>query len=105
MELISPITAEGCSPYIGKPVCAVLQDGTHVYGYLHRVDGEKVYFTSAAEGPGTVSSASAPKAKKQLKEKQDKAQTKFFGPFFPGLFALDLALIAFLFAVPFFFWW
>jgi hypothetical protein len=101
MELISPINVRTCKPYIGKPVCAVLHDGSHVYGYLHKVDGGKLYFAETAQGPGTVSTR-AEKAKKPLNKKMDKAQTSFFSPFFsPGFFALDLALIALLFAVPF----
>ncbi|WP_199615239.1 hypothetical protein [Paenibacillus alkalitolerans] len=110
MELIAPVSTQKCAPYIGKPVCAVLHDGSHVFGYLQRVDGGKLILSGSALGEGTVSVSKA-KAKKQLKQKMDKAQTNFYSPYFyppyfsPGLFALDLALIALLFTVPFFFFW
>jgi hypothetical protein len=119
MEVIQPVCAESCAPHIGRPVCVVLNNGTHYYGYLSGVDGGKLYLSESVQGPGTLS-VSAVKAKKQLagiqrKGKDPRAKTKVYPPLglgypgygpgpgaFAGAFALDLALITLLFALPFF---
>ena len=100
MEIISPVTAESCNSYIGKPVCAVLQDGSRVYGYLHGVESGKLLLRLNPES-ADVSSAKRKKGKQA-------ARTNAFYPYAPygfyapGILALELALIALLFAVPFF---
>lgn len=98
MEIINPITAERCNAYIGKPVCAILHDGSRVYGYLRSIEGERLILAEQAETVGT--------SEKNKKGKKAKAQgfTPFspFGFFPGGTLALEFALIALLFAVPFF---
>ncbi len=34
LQEIQTIPLDACHHHVGKPVCAVLQDGTHVYGML-----------------------------------------------------------------------
>ena len=99
MEMISPVTAEACSPYIGRPVCAVLHDGSRYYGYLHSVEGGQLRLRSEQDAAVT--------SMKKKKRHAPEASTKAFYPFSPfgyqrGTIALDLALIALLFAIPFF---
>lgn len=101
MELISPVTADGVQPFIGRPVCAVLHDGTHVSGVLGGCDGGALTLNPlTADGTGAVSTKSIKGKTKQT----GKAATSAFGfPFVASTIALELALIAFLFAIPFFF--
>ncbi|WP_274363477.1 hypothetical protein [Paenibacillus thermotolerans] len=104
MQLISPINAATCTPYIGRQVCAVLVDGTPVVGTLAGVTPDGLQFNAAYPG-ATVLSTQPGKAKKQLKALNEKAKTKFFG--FPGFgfgaFFLPWALLSLLFLTPFFF--
>lgn len=106
MQLVSPINATTCTPYIGRQVCAVLVDGTHVYGTLSGVTAEGLQFNMAYPG-ATVLSTQPEKAKKQLKALKKKAKTKAFpyGPYaYPyGAFFLPFALLSLLFLTPFFF--
>lgn len=98
MDIISPINAETCSSYYGKPVCAVLYDGTRVYGYLKSVDDGRLLLSDRSETAETSSRL----------RKGKKAKTSAYYPYSPfgifpgGVLALELALIALLFAVPFF---
>jgi hypothetical protein len=98
MEFISPINTETCASYYGKPVCAVLHDGSRVYGYLNKVENGQLLLSHQPTLTGATS---------QLK-KSKKAQTSAVYPYPPyghfpgGILALELALIALLFAVPFF---
>ena len=100
MEIISPVTADSCSSYIGKPVCAVLHDGSRYYGFLQAVENEQLILRFQEETAAATSS-------KKRKNKSD-AKTNAFNPYPPygyfprGTIALELALIALLFAVPFF---
>lgn len=109
MELINPICDTNVRPHLGKHVCVVLLDGTTIYGTLGGLNGEQLILKSCLEG-GEVVSTNSSKAKAQLQKKHKKAQTAAFGGYYGypyggypygGGFALDLALIALLFAIPF----
>jgi hypothetical protein len=98
MEIISPINAETCRSYVGKPVCAVLHDGSRYYGYVHGVEDGRLLLSYEPQ-------AAVTSAKKKSKNKKKASTQAFFGPYgYGGLFALDLALIALLFALPFLWW-
>jgi len=100
MEMISPVNAETCGPYMGRPVCAVLHDGSRYFGYLHSIDEQKLTLRMEPS-PAATSSA---KKKRKLPVAKTKA-----APIYPAYgyypprheFILDLALIALLFTVPF----
>lgn len=105
MELIDPICEAKVNPYLGKHVCVVLLDGTTIYGTLGGLKGEQLMLNSCFGGEAA---ATANAKQSQLKRKREKARTTAFGyPYGPypygGALALDLALIALLFAIPFFF--
>jgi len=115
MKQIHPITPTSCSPYIGKTVCAVLQDGTQVVGTISRVGPDGIELDGARTG-ANVLSTKAPVAKKQLQRMADKARanTKAFGYGYPGYgygspgyypgYGLAWASIALLFLLPFLFY-
>ena len=97
LQEIQTIPLDACHHHVGKPVCVVLQDGTHVYGMLGGLHDGKLMLYRAVQGPGRLS-VSAAKAKRALR-----AKTKAFGygPYYPGAYAVDAALVALLFALPF----
>lgn len=102
MQAISPIHAEAISPYIGRQVCAVLHDGSCIYGTITGVDGGHLLLGGATQGAYTLST-NEKKAKSQIiNRNKAKAKTKAFGYPFGGAYALSLALISLLFLVPFF---
>ncbi|MBP1155616.1 MULTISPECIES: hypothetical protein [unclassified Paenibacillus] len=101
MESIYPITAEQISPYVGRHVCAVFHDGSYCIGKIGRVEGGNLYLDEYTHGLASVSTSKANKAKDQISH-QMKAKTSAFTPFFSP-FAVSLAALAFLFAIPFFF--
>lgn len=107
-------------PYRGKPVCAVLQDGTHVYGYVAGLEGDQLLLCEELPASGFLSSKAESKVNKGAKKVKAKnvkgpkstkknasasADVSGFGfypyGFAPGVFALSLGLIALLFALPF----
>ena len=96
MQIIHPVSSKVCRAYTGKPVCAVLLDGRKVYGYLQCIQGKKLILTDQPISAQT-----------SLKKNSKKAITSAYIPyppygFFPGgRLVLNLAFIAFLFAVPF----
>ncbi|WP_276354374.1 hypothetical protein [Cohnella caldifontis] len=104
MVPITPLTPAGISPFIGKPVCAVMQDGTRHFGILHGCDGGQLFLNALPGGP-VLASVERGKARGA---KTEKAQTRaFFGPFGGfgfgfGAIALSLALLAALFFIPWF---
>ncbi|MEX2416306.1 MAG: hypothetical protein WD424_09195 [Paenibacillaceae bacterium] len=106
MQPISPISADAIRPYIGKQVCAVLHDGTYLFGTISDCRDGKLFFSGGAQGPGTVST-NATRAKTQIRTKlKNKVKTSAFSPFFgfgggAAVAAISLALIAALFAFPF----
>jgi hypothetical protein len=75
MEQIYPLSKETCQPYVGRRICAVLYDGTHVTGTIDSITDEGIVFGDAYPGVGVLST-NAKKAKSQLK---NKAQTKAYG--------------------------
>lgn len=104
MERISPVSQATCSPYIGRRVCAVLHDGSHVVGTIDSVTERGIVFRQA---PGVqILSAKSAKAAKAMGGVRKKAKTSAFGygyGFGFGTFLLEWALIALLFAFPFFY--
>lgn len=129
MERIYPICEEKIRPYIGKTVCAVLHDGTWIQGCVTNVDGQNLHLSFEPSG-GNISSQGKKGKVKQLPKKGKKALTSkkrgskkadvssFYPSPYPypypygygygygwgaGAFAISLALIAALFATPFFF--
>lgn len=98
---ISPVTAETCAPYIGKPVCAVMVDGRHHYGILRGIGDGNVYLDGVGDGLALASL----QGKRRKDSKPDKAHTNaFYGfGFGVGAFAISLALLASLFFIPWFF--
>jgi hypothetical protein len=110
MQLISAINEQSIAPYIGKPVCVVLCDGSHYQGCLGGIRNGQLYLTGGAACAETLST-SAVKAKSQLSKMAAKAKISAFGygygyggygyPY--GGYAWDVALISLLFLLPFFF--
>ncbi|MDQ1911527.1 hypothetical protein RAC89_13905 [Paenibacillus sp. GD4] len=102
MQAISPIHAEAISPYIGRQVCAVLHDGSRIYGTITGVDGGH-FFAGRSYARSLHTLYERKKAKSQIiNRNKAKAKTKAFGYPFGGAYALSLALISLLFLVPFF---
>jgi hypothetical protein len=99
LQEIQTIPIDACHHHVGKPVCVVLQDGTHVYGVLGGLQDGKLMLYRAVQGPGRLS-VSAAKAKRALRAKT-KAFGYGYGPYYPGAYAVDAALVALLFALPF----
>ena len=109
MERIYPITEEQIKSCIGKPVCAVLQDGSCFQGIIDECKDGKIYFSTEISN----SSASGKKRKKNAGKKRSRdvrekiADVNGWGypGYYPGYggrtFALDLALIVLLFTIPF----
>ncbi|WP_166240655.1 hypothetical protein [Paenibacillus turpanensis] len=104
IQLISPINEKSIRPHAGKPVCAVMKDGTHVFGYVDGVRDGKLYFSNSAYGIGTLST-SAYQAKRQLERKMSGPKSSAFG--YGGYsgcgfgVAWDIVLISLLFLLPF----
>jgi hypothetical protein len=105
LQSITPITEEAIRPFVGKPVCAVLHDGTYLFGTISDCRDGQLFFQGGVKGPGTVSTRSR-RARAQIKQKiKTKAKISFF-PFFgfgggAAAAAISLGLIAALFAFPF----
>ncbi|HZG55723.1 hypothetical protein [Paenibacillus sp.] len=95
------IRVESCHEYVGMPVCAVLRDGTHVYGVLAGTQDGRIYLHRAVKGPGKMA-VNVTKAKRTLRAKAKALGPYPYGPYYPGAYALDAAAIALLFALPFF---
>lgn len=108
MHIISPLTADSCRPYIGRQVCAVLHDGTHVTGTLRGVSERGLEFEQSYPSANILSTKSG-KSKKPMNSMKKKAETSAFGPGYgygfgyPYAAALAWTSIALLFLVPFFF--
>lgn len=104
MQPIHPICEETVKPHMGKHVCVVLTDGTEVYGTLGGLQGNQLVLNSCYPGGEGIATSST-KGKGRSKSKGKQVRTSGFGYYPPypygGALLLDLALIAFLFAVPF----
>ncbi|RRJ62697.1 hypothetical protein EHV15_06880 [Paenibacillus oralis] len=112
MQQIYPITQDGCRPYIGKQVCAVLRDGNCFVGTISSVGPDGIQFDGPLPGGASVLSNRSKKAKKQFRHIKAKAKTKAFGPFGFGPFGrfggfggfwFPWAAISLLFLLPFLF--
>lgn len=107
MQQISPISSETIAPYVGRPVCVVLQDESCYYGYLGGIQGGQLMLNGGA-ATATTLSTNAHKANTQLVKIADKAKTSAYGYGYGGYgfgggYGLELATIALLFLLPFFF--
>lgn len=126
MQLIHPVSKDTCKPYVGQHVCAVLHDGTQVFGVISNVSDKGIEFNGAVKG-AEVLSKDPKKAKQQLQKIQQKSKTKAnanaktsaygpgpygspyygngypYGYGYPGAYGLDWAAIALLFLIPFLF--
>lgn len=107
---ISPITVDNIVPHIGRPVYAVLNDGTCRVGIIRGCSGGQLYLDSSPRGP--LSLASVKGAKKEAAKVRTKAWG--YGPYGYGGWgwgwgfgaaaaAIGIAAIAALFLIPFFF--
>lgn len=97
VDFISPVTPESCRFRIGKPVCAVLHDGSRYYGYLQAVLADRLLLVANPEGGAVpsfpISGASALRTNAHYPHPR-------YG--YPGDgFALPLARVAFLMPLPF----
>jgi hypothetical protein len=112
LEQIYPLEEAKLRGYVGRPVYAVLNDGSYFGGYLSDIKDGQIYLTGSVPGQGTVST-NASKARSQLAGKAKQARTSAFG--YPGYgypgygygagIVLPLFLLALLFAFPFGFFW
>lgn len=73
--MIHPVCKETCKPYIGQRVCAVLHDGTQVFGVISDVSDRGIEFNGAVKN-ANVLSKEPKKAKQQLQNLQRKSKTK-----------------------------
>jgi len=119
MERIFPITESSCIGHIGRPICAVLQDGRRYYGFLEQVKDGQIVLNGYLYGGGTVGISSRKSARPNKKDKRN-VKTSAFNPGFRGFgfggfggfgfsrFFFPLATLSFLFLLPFlaspFFW-
>lgn len=103
MEMIYPINEAGIAPYIGRPVCAATHDGSSFFGTLAGMKDGKLFLNLFTQGDGTVTAnlkkETMPKQSrvKRVKSKAKQAKT---AASFKGAFALPLASLAFLSALP-----
>jgi hypothetical protein len=111
MEQIVPLEEVKIRSYIGKPVCAVLSDGSYFSGYLSEIKDGHIILSGGTTGQGTVSTNAA-RARAQLASKKKPVRTSAYGSYggypypYPGYsIALPLFLLALLFTFPFGFFW
>jgi hypothetical protein len=101
VESIFPICEAAVKPYLGRPICAVSQDGTHYFGTIEGIDGDRLIINGYIGEPGEVQTYALKNKQSVKKAKQVKTSA-----FFPGFgfqrFFLPFALLALLFAFPFF---
>lgn len=88
MQPIHPICENTLRGYIGKPICAVLHDGSYFYGTVSEVRDGKVYLGPAG-GPGQGSvSTNRSRAKRRLaakrRPKNGSRMKASVSAFFPG---------------------
>jgi hypothetical protein len=100
VERIFPISNATVMPFVGRPICAILHDGTHYYGTIEGIDGDQLIVNGYIGEPGEVGTYALKKKQSVKKGKQVKTSA-----FLPGFgfqrFFLPFALLALLFALPF----
>ncbi|MFI2858294.1 hypothetical protein ACH6EH_14325 [Paenibacillus sp. JSM ZJ436] len=99
MQCIHPLSLDGCRPYIGQQVCAVLHDGTEWMGTLKSVDHNGIVL----EPPGQAHILSHKPGKSGKSNKPVKASAYGYYPYYNPYAGLAWASLAFLFLVPLFF--
>jgi hypothetical protein len=107
VERIYPICNETVMPYVGGPICAVLHDGTHYYGTIEGIDGDRLIINGYIGEPGEVGIYALNNNQSVKKKSVKKAEKVKTSAFLPGFgferFFLPFAALAFLFALPFLF--
>ncbi|MEK3734752.1 MULTISPECIES: hypothetical protein [Paenibacillus] len=111
-----PLSADSCRGYVGKHVCAVLQDGTEVVGTLRGVHdkGLEIEFVNPTASVLSAKGKQGGPSKKSKSSKGSKAATSAFGPgygygyggyspYWGGGNFLAWEAIALLFLIPFLF--
>lgn len=102
-----PIAENDIRGHIGKPVCAVLRDGSCFYGTISDIKDGHLYLSGSYRGPANVSTK-AKKTKNTASKSKQKASTSGYYPGYGYGFgygssiAIPLFLLALLFATPFF---
>ncbi|MCQ6559203.1 hypothetical protein [Paenibacillus mendelii] len=120
MQQIYPLHEEHINRFCGMPVCIVTKEGERHVGVISRSVGGRLYLNEGPEESGNAPAShethgdtpylqgkESKKGRKSKKnepvKKAEKAETKAYPyapyPYYPfgGAFAIDLALIAFLF--------
>jgi hypothetical protein len=105
VERIFPICNETVMPYVGRPICAVLNDGTHYYGTIDGIDGDRLIingYTGEQGEVGIYGLNNKQSVKKQSVKKAKQVKTSAFSSGFGfRRFFFPFAALAFLFALPF----
>jgi hypothetical protein len=106
MRPIHPINEQTCREHYGKPVLVILKDGGEVTGILTDFGKGKIILNG--EGRASVGNSDHSVTKRSSKKKKSNAKVAAYpiAPFYPpvygggaGVLALDLVLIALLFAL------
>jgi hypothetical protein len=102
VERIFPICSETVMPYVGRPICAVLHDGTHYYGTIEGIDGDQLIINGYIGRSCEVKTYAL--NKKQSIKKGQQVKTSAFSPEFGfRRFFFPFTALAFLFALSFLF--
>lgn len=103
MERIYPLDRASCSSYVGRRVCAVLQDGSQVVATLTGVDENGIILNGEIQSSSTVSEGRRGKTWKKGKAAKTSVAGYGYNPVFgSGALFISWALLALLFAIPFF---
>lgn len=106
VERIFPICEATVMPFVGRPICAVLHDGTHYYGTIEGIDGDRLIINGYLGQQGEVGTYALNNNKSVKKQSAKKAKQVKTSAYLPGFgferFFFPFAALAFLFALPFF---
>ncbi len=104
MERIHPVSRETCQAHVGRQICAILHDGTHVVGTIESVNDDGIVFSRSYPGVGILST-NAKKAQQQLKQKVQTSAYSDPYAYHPsyGIGVLAWSLIALAFVLPLFY--
>ena len=75
MQLIYPMNPETCKSYVGQRVCAMMWDGTQMFGTISNVTDQGIEFNGVFRGAEVMSKNPA-KAKKGLRPIERKGKSK-----------------------------
>lgn len=100
-----PISENAIRPHIGRPVCAVLRDGSCFYGTIADIRDGQLILSGGSRGHAPMTT-SAKKKKKQASKNKANVSGYYPSPGYPygygAAIAVPLFLLALLFSVPFF---